>query len=82
MRVENLKILPGIKTLQPHEIIRVDALAEPLQPTSNLRPAIYNQLPMYLKQLEGNSSNNEVKLEMFDFDQLLVEIEQQRNQMQ
>jgi|LauGreDrversion4_2_1035121.scaffolds.fasta_scaffold166827_2 hypothetical protein len=69
MRIENLKILPGIKTLQPHEIIRVEA-----SPLSNLKPAVYNQVPLTLKQLEGNI-NSEVMLEMFDFDQLLVEIE-------
>ena len=75
MRAENLKILPGIKTLQAHEIIRVEAGA-----CSNFKPAIYNQVPMCLKQLEGNS-NNEVMLEMFDFDQLLAEIEHS-NQIQ
>jgi hypothetical protein len=74
MRVENLKILPGIKTLQAHEIIRVEA------PCSNLKPALFDQVPMCLKQLEGNS-NNEKMLEMFDFDQLLAEIEH-TNQMQ
>jgi hypothetical protein len=75
MKVENLKILPGIKTLQAHEIIRVEG-----GPCSNLKPALFDQVPMCLKQLEGNS-NNEKMLEMFDFDQLLAEIEY-TNQMQ
>jgi hypothetical protein len=74
MKVENLKILPGIKTLQAHEIIRVEGAC------SNLKPALFDQVPMSLKQLEGNS-NNEKMLEMFDFDQLLAEIEY-TNQMQ
>jgi hypothetical protein len=74
MRVENLKILPGIKTLQAHEIIRVEA------PFSNLKPALFDQVPISLNQLDGNS-NNEKMLEMFDFDQLLAEIEY-ANQMQ